>query len=172
MCRRWLVASVVLLLSACVSYSGSGLRRGLSTEAEVRAQMGEPAMRWQLPDGGVQLAYPRGPAGFHTWMVFLDGGGRLLQTVNVLDPDHFARVQPGQSEAEVLQLLGPSPSQWSAYYPARDELVREWRFCSPWGEPSRFDVLFDGSTRTVRTAYAWAESQKSDRPDARALCSR
>ena len=34
--------------------------------------MGAPAMRWREADGGERLAYPRGPAGFHTYMVETD----------------------------------------------------------------------------------------------------
>ncbi|MBI2306864.1 MAG: hypothetical protein HYU78_06125 [Rhodocyclales bacterium] len=158
---RPLVLACSLLLAACASYSGYGLRPGVATEAEVRAAMGAPAMQWELPAGGRQLAYPRGPAAFHTFMVFIDAGGRLQQTVNVLDEASFARVRPGMTQAEVLQLLGPPQPEWTAYFAARDELVWEWRYCDAWGEAARFDVLFDGTTKTVRSAQSWTESQKS-----------
>lgn len=153
---------LAVVLSACASYAGYGLRAGVSSEAEVRTQMGEPAMRWALPGGGGQLAYPRGPAGFHTWMVFIDAGGKLERLVNVLDQDYFARIQPGMTQAEVLQLLGPPQPQWTAYFAARDELVWEWRYCDSWGEAARFDVLFDATKRTVRTTYAMTEGLKAD----------
>lgn len=159
---RLLVLACCFFLAACAAYSGRGLTPGVSSEAEVRAVMGSPALRWDLSGGGVQMAYPRGPAGFHTWMVFVDAAGRLERIENVLDTAHFARVQTGMSQAEVLQLLGPPQPQWTAYFPARDELVWEWRFCDSWGEAARFDVLFDGATKRVRSTLSWTEGQKAD----------
>lgn len=145
---------LVLGLGACASYSGYGLK----TEAEVLKIMGPPALRWTLPDGGTQLAYPRGPAGYQTYMIFTDRDGRIVRNVNALEPETLARVQPGQTQEEVLQLIGPPQPQWTAYFAARDELVWEWRVCDDWHEASRFDVLFDGHTKTVRTAYSRTES--------------
>ncbi|MFC5301560.1 hypothetical protein [Azospira restricta] len=163
MLSRLFVLVLSLAVAACAAYSGHGLAPGVASEAEVRATMGAPAMQWELPDGGRQLAYPRGPAGFHTFMVFIGADRRLQRTVNVLDTPYFARVQPGMSQAEVLQLLGPPQPQWSEYFAARDELVWEWRYCDSWGEAARFDVLFDGTKKTVRSTQSWTESQKSDR---------
>ena len=164
MLLRGLLAALLVLLAGCAAYSGSGLQPGVATEAEVRQTMGVPAMQWELADGGRQLAYPRGPAGFATFMVYVDTAGRLERIVNVLDMANFARIQSGMSQAEVLQLLGPSQPEWTAYFKARDELVWEWRYCDSWHEAARFDVLFDGTTKKVRSTLTWTESQKSAFP--------
>lgn len=161
MLSRFFVLALSLALAACAAYSGRGLQPGVAGEAEVRAVMGVPAMQWELADGGRQLAYPRGPAAFHTFMVFIGADGRLQRTVNVLDEAGFARVHSGMTQAEVLQLLGPPQPQWTAYFPARDELVWEWRYCDAWGDAARFDVLFDGTTKTVRSTLRWSESLRS-----------
>jgi hypothetical protein len=153
-----------LLFSACAGYSGANLKSGVATEAEVVQTMGSPAMTWKLPGGSKQLAYPRGPMGFQTYMVFIDPAGKLERNVNVMDMASFARVQPGMSQAEVLQLLGPSQPQWSAYFKARDELVWEWRYCDSWNQAARFDVLFDGTSKIVRTTQTWSENQKTEFP--------
>lgn len=153
-----------LLFSACAGYSGADLKAGTATEAEVRQVMGVPAMSWELPGGGRQLAYPRGPAGFQTYMVFIDAAGKLERNVNVMNMASFAKVQAGLSQAEVLQLLGPSQPQWTAYFKARDELVWEWRYCDSWNQAARFDVLFDASSKIVRSTQTWSDSQKSDLP--------
>lgn len=108
-------------------------------------------MRWHNPDGSLQLAYPRGPAGFNTFMVLVGQGQKLQRIEGVLNPTHFSLVQPGMTKDQVLRILGPSEPSWTAYFRARDELVWEWRYCSVWIEASRFDVLFDGSTGTVRS---------------------
>ncbi|MFA7292091.1 MAG: outer membrane protein assembly factor BamE [Rhodocyclaceae bacterium] len=164
MIRRLVLLLCTLTLSACAGYSGAGLQPGVATEAEVRALMGPPAMLWELSGGRKQLAYPRGPAGFQTYMVFIDTAGKLERTVNVLRQEFFAKVQPGMTQAQVLQLLGPPQPQWEAYFKARDELVWEWRFCDSWNQASRFDVLFDGSSKIVRSASSWQEGQKSNYP--------
>ena len=154
MLSRSVVMGAVVLLAACAGYSGSNLKPGLSTLPEVVASMGEPALRWKDPDGGEQLAYPRGPAGTQTFMVFMGADGRLDRIDGVLDMAHFARIESGKSDkAAVLRLLGPSQPQWTEYFKARDELVWEWRFCDSWSQMAFFDVLFDATTGIVRTSY-------------------
>ena len=139
-------------------YSGSGLRPGDSSLAEVMSVMGTPAMRWNDENGGIQLAYPRGPMGYHTFMAYLGPDEKLKRIENVMDPAAFARIQKGMGKEEVLRVLGPSQPQWTAYFKARDELVWEWRFCNDWNQPARFDVLFDGTSGTVRTTQQWEEA--------------
>ena len=152
--RKCFLVLFCLLLSGCASYSGSGLKPGIASEADVLQTMGAPSLRWDLPDGGRQLAYPRGPAGFETFMVFIDGGGKLLRITEVLNTESFARIREGMTQAEVLQLIGPPQPQWTAYFKARDELVWEWRYCDYGGQLAFFDVLFDGTTQRVRTTMS------------------
>ncbi|EXI68359.1 MAG: hypothetical protein AW08_01140 [Candidatus Accumulibacter adjunctus] len=145
---------LAILLSACAGYSGYGLKPGVATGADVIATMGTPAMRWRDADGSEQLAYPRGPSGPQTFMVFIAPDGRLRRIEQVLDMEHFARIEPGKSDREsVLRLLGPPVPQWTEYFRARNELVWEWQFCDSWNQLARFDVLFDASTGIVRTSY-------------------
>ena len=144
----------VCLLAACASYSGSGLQPGVATVSEVIATMGVPAVRWTNADGSEQLAYPRGPAGTQTFMVFIAPDGLLRQIDPVLDMEHFARIEAGKSDQQsVLRLIGPSVPQWTEYFAARNELVWEWQFCDAWNQLARFDVLFDATTGIVRTSY-------------------
>lgn len=140
------------LLDACASYSGFGLKPGNATQEDVIRVMGQPAMRWQAPDNSTQLAYPRGPSGTDTYMVFIGADGKLQHIENVLDPKHFSRVQPGMTEAEVLRILGPPPPGWTTYNPGHDELEWEWRYCNVFNEAARFDVSFDKTAGTVRSA--------------------
>jgi hypothetical protein len=116
--------------------------------------MGQPALNWRDADGSQQLAYPRGPAGSQTFMVFVAPDGRLQRIEAVLDMEHFARIEPGKSNKEsVLRLIGPSVPQWTNYFKARDELVWEWRYCDAWNQLARLDVLFDATSGIVRTTY-------------------
>jgi len=153
------VLVAVLFLGACASYDGRGLQPGQSAVSEVEQRMGAPAMRWKEPDGSELLAYPRGPAGYHTYMARIGPDGRLVSLENVLDMKHFALVRQGMSQDEVLRVLGPPYPGWTVYFKARDELAWEWRYCDDWNEPARFDVLFDGTSSKVRSTLSYTESQ-------------
>ncbi len=161
---RKLVAGCMaaVFLSGCAGYGGSNLKPGESLLPEVIASMGVPAMTWKDPDGREQLAYPRGPAGTQTFMVFIAPDGKLERIEKVLDMEHFARIENGKSDQPgVLRLLGPVPPQNVAYFKARDELVWSWLFCDSWNRQAYFDVLFDATTGLVRTTQ--------QRPDLRGL---
>jgi len=156
---RALLLGGAVAVSACAGYAGSTLRPGVSTQPDVLASMGEPAMRWKDGDGRAQLAYPRGPAGTQTFMAFIDAADRLERIEPVLNMAHFARIESGKSDqAAVLRMLGPSPTQWTTYFKARDELVWSWRFCDAWNQQAYFDVLFDATTGIVRSTQHRPES--------------
>lgn len=152
-----LIVSATLLLSACASYDGWGLAPGVATLPEVLQTMGEPAMRWDDPDGSSQLAYPRGPLGTATFMVHIDPQGKLQKIENVLDMRGFSRVQAGMDKAQVLRALGPAIPEKTVYFEARDELVWEWRYCNDWNRYARFYVLFDGKRERVRSTQMQEE---------------
>ena len=95
---RLVLVAGAFVLSSCAGYSGSNLKPGVSTLAEVVASMGEPAVRWEDADGREQLAYPRGPEGIQTFMALVGADGRLERIEGVLDMAHFARLEPGKSD--------------------------------------------------------------------------
>ena len=148
-------AASVLALSGCAGYAGKGLEPGVAGLAQVTATMGEPAMQWRDADVSLQLSYPRGPEGPHSFMVFLGPDDRLQYIDNVLTDRYFARIVPGSTtQTEVLRLLGPPTPQWTSYFAARDELVWEWLYCDGSNLMARFDVLFDGREGAVRTTFS------------------
>ena len=114
-------------------------------------------MRWQDPDGSMQLAYPRGPEGIHTFMVKLGPDGRLQSIKNVLDEADFAQIRPGMTQAQVLRLLGPPDYSRTSYFRARDELVWDWRACTYNVSIQRLYVLFDATAGTVRSTMSQDE---------------
>lgn len=148
-----------ILIAGCASYAGRGLVLGVSSDADVIQLMGEPAMRFAEPDGSQLLVYPRGPAGFQTYMLRIDAQGVLTSRENVLDQKHFARLQPGMTQDQVLRIIGPPWPDWTMYFAARDELVWEWRWCDDFNEPARFNVLFDGSSGKLRSTLNLTERQ-------------
>jgi len=146
-----------LLLAACASYSGSGLKPGEAQFEDVVRVMGEPAMQWQDPDGSRQLAYTRG---YYTYMVNIGPDGKLQKIENVMNTKVFSRIHPDMTKDQVLRILGPSFSPGTAYYKARDELVWEWRFFTDFDIRARFEVLFDGTKGTVRSTLILAPSPR------------
>ncbi|MDD3353998.1 hypothetical protein [Zoogloea sp.] len=145
------------MLSACSHLDHSGVRPGVSTLAEVQRSLGPPAMRWSTPEGIERLAFTTSPMGYQTWMVTIGAHGRVSTIENVLTMPHFAHIQAGLSQEDVLRTLGPPYPGWTIYYRARDELVWEWRYCDAWAEPARFSVLFDGASGRVRSTIAQPE---------------
>jgi hypothetical protein len=156
----WLIILPALLLTACGVYLGYGLKPGETSMENVIHTLGPPAMSWQNADGSVELAFPRGPMGIHTYMAIIGEDGKLQKIENVLDEKNFARVQRGMNKHEVLRILGPSYPNWTSYFERRDELVWEWRYCDAWNEPARFNVLFDNTLGTVRSTMSLTESQR------------
>ena len=155
--KLWITLLSSALLAACASYSGSGLKPGVARLEDVESLMGPPAMRWQDPDSSVRLAYPRGPEGSHTFMVRLGPDGHLQSITSVLDDRGFAQIHAGLTKEQVLRVLGPPDYSRTVYFQARDELAWDWRFCSDFGALSRFQVLFDNTLGTVRTAMSQVE---------------
>lgn len=156
---RLLAALFVLTLTACAGYSGAGLVPDQASADDVLRQMGMPALQWMHADGSRQFAYPRGPMGVHTFMVFIAPDARMQRIVNVLDEENFARIAPGMTQDEVLRVLGPPQPAWTVYFKARDELAWEWRYCDTWAQLARFNVLFDGTRGGVRSTLSLRESQ-------------
>jgi hypothetical protein len=161
--KLWLALLSAMLLAACASYSGSGLKPGEARLEDVQALMGAPAMRWQDAGGSVQLAYPRGPAGFDTFMVRLGADGRLQSITNVLEPISFAQIRSGMTKDEVLRALGPPDYSRTVYFKARDELVWDWRCRLQFATPGRFLVLFDNTLGTVRSTMSQVDYPPSGR---------
>lgn len=149
--KRLILLLTTALLTACASYSGSGLLPGRDSLNEVVRVMGEPAMRWTDPDGSVQLAYPRGPFSPDSFMVRVGPDGKLRSIENTLTPESLARIQPGMTKEQVLRTLGPPEPSWTVYFPRRDELAWDWRVYEN-GKPAHFIVLFDNTKGIVRSA--------------------
>ena len=89
--NRFLIALITgFALAGCASYSGAGLKPGVATVADVEATMGQPGLAWKNTQGQVvQLAYPRGPAGWVSFMVYFDDQGKMTRKEQVLDLQHF-----------------------------------------------------------------------------------
>ena len=112
------------LLVGCAGYAPTGVAPG-QAEADVARTMGPPTGRYALP-GGTRLEYARGPYGRHTYMIDLDGTGRVERVAQVLTEANFLRVAPGMGRNDLLLLLG-RPGEVFAV-PWQRAQVWNWRY--------------------------------------------
>jgi len=121
-----------------------GLTPGVSTEAQIREQMGRPETERMREDGSKSFEYPRGPQGTATYRVDIDPHGKLIAVTQVLTAENFAKIRIGMTEDEVRQRLG-KPGE-VAVYRLKPETVWSWK----WQEDGAsgdafFNVHFDAS---------------------------
>ena len=117
----------MLLLGACATPAPPAA----APKADVLKTWGQPTASYTLPQGGERLEYASGPEGRTTWMIDLDGAGRVTQARQVLDEAEFMRLQsqPVLSRDEVLRWIGTPGERrgargggqtWSWRYPTND----------------------------------------------------
>lgn len=68
--------------------------------------MGHPEREQSSPDGMQVLHFPRGPAGSHTYFIYLDQNDKVMRWEQVLTEDRFDTIQPGMSKDQVIGILG------------------------------------------------------------------
>jgi hypothetical protein len=159
MLRKPILSLLVLVLSGCAILGGPVLTPGVTTQEEIFGYRGPPAHFVEETGGIKRFFWPTGPMGTSTIMARFDDKKRLLSYEEVLNMEHFAAIQAGMSMEEVLREIGPPYSGWTTYFKARDELVWEWKYCNSWNNTARFHVLFDGSTKKVRSTLSLTEQQ-------------
>jgi hypothetical protein len=103
-CHSIISALIIALLSGCAGYSPSRDLVGQDRDVLV-ASMGQPEREYEL-DGVTVLHYPRGPAGSHTYFVYLDNLGRVVKSEQVLTEDRFNTIRSGMTKDQVIGVLG------------------------------------------------------------------
>jgi outer membrane protein assembly factor BamE (lipoprotein component of BamABCDE complex) len=145
-----LAVAALLALAACDRKRVEKLEEGVSTEADVRSQFGEPAAVYPDGDGGAKtLEYTRQPEGHTTYMISIGVDGKMSALRQVLKPTEFAKVTPGLDKAQVRRLLGrPAATQ---QYDLKSEEQWDWRWLD--GQSAKlFSVTFDADGRVTATA--------------------
>ncbi|HUL40818.1 MAG TPA: hypothetical protein VLV32_02755 [Burkholderiales bacterium] len=138
----------LVVLGSCAYYSGYGLKPGVAKESDIREAMGKPTVTWMTPAGDV-WAYPRGPLGAQTFLVYFDKSGTLKAIEPVLDEDHFAQIAAGMTHEQVLHKIGP-PFQ-TITFPNLDQVSWDYHYTDLWGYSAIFSVIFDQAGRVVYT---------------------
>jgi len=158
--RNVLFLVAAAALAGCASYGGASLVPGGSTEAEVRATMGTPALTFD--EGGARrLVYPRGPLGLETYMADIGPDGRVVSVGNVLRDETFFQVRPGMTKDEILRLIGP-PGETMAF-PRSQTHAWDYRYMDTWGYRAIFSVTFNAQDVVVSKFTQRIERDKGPR---------
>jgi hypothetical protein len=116
---------------------------------QVEATMGKPKETLVDSQGYTVWFYPTSPEGRDTWAARFMPDGRLQSVEQRLTKENIARITPGMSKKQVVELLGPP----SKTYPLQFQPLEEWDY------PVLYDNrFFDYLVRftadgTVREAY-------------------
>lgn len=137
-------AIALAALVGCDAARVARLQVGVSTEADVRREFGEPASVVNEPDGARTLEYPRQPEGQENWFITLGPDGRVRDIRQVLTPAGFSRIVAGMDKAEVRRALG-RPAAVRTFALQRGE-VWDWRYADG-GQALMFSVTFDDDGR-------------------------
>ena len=155
----WLLAAV--LLGACDGHRIQALEEGVSTEADVRRQFGEPERIWPGPAGSRIFEYNRQPSGQRNYMIGIGPDGMMASLRQVLTAENFARIVPGLTADEVRQRLG-RPARVTPYA-LKNEITWDWRYFQPPNHAMVFSVTFGPDSRVLRTGSMVDPESEGDR---------
>jgi hypothetical protein len=99
-----IVLMSVASIAGCAGYSPNTNLIGQDRTA-VLADMGQPEREYAV-DGFRVMHFPRGPAGKHTYFIYLDGNDRVMKWEQVLTEDRFETILPGMTKDQVIGNLG------------------------------------------------------------------
>lgn len=137
-------------LVGCDQQKIDKLEEGLSTEADVRAEFGEPAYVWNEPDGSRTFEYNRQPAGHRNYMVTIGADGKMASLRQVLAPHMFEKIQPGMTDEQVRRMLGMPAKRMR--FALKQETDWDWKWIDPPNREMIFTVTFGDDGRVKRSA--------------------
>jgi len=144
--------TTLLALAGCDQQRIAKLEEGVATEADVRAQFGEPQATYAEGDGSRTFEYSRQPEGQVAYMITIGSDGRMSALRQVLKPVEFAKVVPGMDKGEVRRLLG-KPATTARFDLKPDEEHWDWRWLD--GQASKiFSVTFDRNGKVMASAVS------------------
>ena len=165
--------SVLLGLVGCDQKRIEMLEEGVATEADVRAQFGEPARIWSAADmassplsgssaraavepGARTFEYNRQSQGMTNYMITIGPNGAMTALRQVLTPQNFSAILPGMSMEQVRKMLG-QPMKVTPFALSQ-QTHYDWRYLNPPNTAMIFTVVFDSDLRVVKTMSADEES--------------
>ncbi|MDB5821005.1 MAG: lipoprotein [Rhizobacter sp.] len=142
--------ALLFALAGCDQKRIEKLEEGVSTEADVLTQFGQPYAVVEDGKGSKTLEYPRQPEGLTNYLITIGPDGKMSALRQLLNPDNMARVKAGQTRDDVRRTLG-KPAKMIRYALKQQE-VWDWRFQAPGQDPMVFSVTFDDGGQVVSTA--------------------
>lgn len=91
-------------MAGCAGYSPNREIIGQS-RATLIAAMGQPERVHSVGETQV-LHFPRGPAGSHTYFVYVDGNDQVVRWEQVLTEERFSTIAPGMTKNQVIDRIG------------------------------------------------------------------
>ena len=144
------VALATTMLVACDAQKIMKLEEGVSTEADVKKQFGEPQAVFNNADGSRTFEYTRQPSGQENYFITIGKDGKMSSLRQVLKASEFAKITAGMDKDQVRRAIGrPAKSQKFDLKP--DEEHWDWRWLD--GQQSKiFTATFDPSGKVIKTA--------------------
>ena len=137
------------LLPACDYVNMKEIKVGLTTQAEIRARMGEPGFVHWNDDGTATWEYARQPNGSNCYMITFGQDQIVSKLEQALNEQNYARIRDGLSKDDVRRILG-APGSKVVFDNLREE-IWEWRIegSNPLDE-TYFMVHFDTGHGAVK----------------------
>jgi outer membrane protein assembly factor BamE (lipoprotein component of BamABCDE complex) len=150
--RGWTMVSLLGIFSlfGCDQQRIEKLEEGVSTEAQVRAQFGEPEKIWDGQGGARILEYNRQPEGATNYMISIGTDGKMNALRQVLTQQNFEKIIPGMMMEDVRKMLG-KPAKVSQFALKPGETHWDWRFSTN-NQAKMFNVIFNADWRVQSTA--------------------
>ncbi len=98
--------TIIAMIAGCAGYSPSKYLVGQDRTA-LMTSMGQPEREYLLDELSV-LHYPRGPAGSHTYFIYIDRSDLVVKWEQVLTENRFDTIQPGMTKDQVIRIIGVS----------------------------------------------------------------
>jgi hypothetical protein len=97
---------VLSTVAACAGYAPTANLVGQDRKSVIQA-LGQPEREYAV-DGKNKLHFPRGPAGSHTYFVYLNDEDRVIGWEQVLIEERFKQITSGMTKEQVIELIGVS----------------------------------------------------------------
>ena len=101
---KFFAIASLLLSAACTGYAPRHDLIGQHRDVLI-TQMGPPEREYSW-HGVQKLHYPRGPAGWQTYFVYLDKDNKITHWEQVLTEDRFDGIKAGMSLNQVIDTIG------------------------------------------------------------------
>lgn len=143
--------AAMLSLFGCDQQKIDKLEEGISTEADVRAQFGQPEKIWDGQGGTRILEFNRQPEGSTNYMISIGPDGKMSALRQLLTPQNFEKIVPGMMMEDVRKSLG-KPGKISNYALKPGETHYDWRFVQAPNQSKIFTVVFNADWRVQSTS--------------------